>query len=246
MLIAGLAMQVGCPSGRRDEGVAAIAYVEDENGKLVPADQYQRRGISQPPRRPAGSDQEWLSQFELTDIHGKSVSSHDLKGQPYVLSFFFTVCPTICPRQNEKLKLLQQQFRGQPFRLVSITCDPDVDQPPVLAEYAKQYGADPAQWYFLTGDLTYIRRVGAEMYFLPVDRRFHADKLLLVDADGQIYGSYEWPEEPAWQGLIDDIQAMLAAGGRLPLKQSEPQSLTAGGAADTDVEAETDENAREE
>jgi protein SCO1/2 len=103
--------------------------------------------------------------------------------------------------------------------LVSITCDPDVDQPEVLSIYANRFGADPKQWLFLTGSLDYIRRVGAEMFFVPVDRRFHADKFILVDAIGQTYASYAWPEESAWQELLTDVQKMLNAGCRLPPKE---------------------------
>lgn len=208
----------GCSSPESGKGVAGRAFVEDEHGNLVLADQIPSQGTSKAPIRPGDSvdEKDWLKEFELTERSGSSVSSRDLKGQPYVVSFFFTTCPTICKRQNEKVKLLQEQFQGQPIRLVSITCDPDVDNPEVLSIYADQFSADPEQWLFLTGELEYIRRVGAEIFFLPVDRRFHADKFLLVDADGNIFRTYEWPEDKAWESLLVDIQKMIDAGGRLP------------------------------
>jgi protein SCO1/2 len=112
--------------------------------------------------------------------------------------------------------LLQEQFSGQPIRWISITCDPEVDNPEVLSIYAEQFKADPEQWLFLTGELDYIRRVGAEIFFVPVDRRFHADKFLLVDADGNLFRTYDWAEDTAWQNLLKDIQAMIELGGRLP------------------------------
>lgn len=205
--------------------IAGRAYIEDEDGRLVPADQHHSRGISPPPTRPAGSDEQWLTEFELTERSGQTVSSLDLRGEPYVASFFFTTCPTICKRQNEKVKALQQQFKGQPIKFVSITCDPQVDNPEVLSIYADQFGADPEQWLFLTGEMDYLRRVGTEMFFVAVDRRFHADKFLLIDADGQLYAGYEWPDENAWQSLRKDIQSMLDAGGRLPAKQPDTASL---------------------
>jgi protein SCO1/2 len=218
-LTCGLLSFCGCPSRDDSAGIAGTAYVEDKDGNLIPAGSDPTRGVSAGIRPPAGSEKDWLTEFELTERSGKVVSSRDLKGQPYILSFFFSTCPTICTRQNELVKQLQQKFSGQPVRLVSITCDPDVDQPEVLSIYADRFGADPTQWLFLTGQLDYIRRVGAEMFFVPVDRRFHADKFFLVDATGQTYASYAWPEDSAWQELLTDVQKMLDAGGRLPPKQ---------------------------
>ena len=214
----GALIAVGCSSSTTSQGVAGRAFVEDDQGNLVSVDQDQNHGTSAGPILPGESvdDKDWLKEFELVERSGRTIGSRDLKGQPYVLSFFFTTCPTICKRQNEKVQLLQKLFKGQPIRLVSITCDPDVDNPEVLSIYADQFGADPQQWLFLTGKLDYIRRVGTEIFFLPVDRRFHADKFLLVDADGNIFRTYEWPEEKAWESLLVDIRQMLDAGGRLP------------------------------
>ncbi|MEZ6075613.1 MAG: SCO family protein [Pirellulaceae bacterium] len=64
----------------------------------------------------------------------------------------------ICLNQNAKVQELQEKYRGQPLRLLSISCDPEVDRPKVLAEYAKRFDADPKQWLFLTGEMDYIAR----------------------------------------------------------------------------------------
>ena len=237
-LLIALGLLAGCKPGSDQAGIAGRAYVEDEQGRRIPVDASHQRGISGPPARPAGSEEDWLKQFELTERSGKLVNSQELRGQPYVVSFFFTTCPTICKQQNAMVKMLQQKFKGRPLRLISITCDPQVDNPEVLSIYADELGADSEQWLFLTGDLDYLRRVGAEMFFLPVDRRFHADKLLLVDADGRIYGSYAWPEEDAWQALLRDIDSMLAAGGRLPLPATDTAQQPADEEADLEPSAE--------
>ena len=136
--------------------------------------------------------------------------SEDLKGQPYVVGFFFTLCPSICVNQNAKVKELQEKYRGQPLRLLSISCDPEVDRPEVLREYAERFDADPEQWLFLTGNLKYITRVAAEMYFLPAERRFHAEKFVLVDAQGNNVGFYNWSDPLQFTQLERDIDRLLA------------------------------------
>lgn len=152
----------------------------------------------------------WLSEFELTERSGRLVSSKELLGKPYVVSFFFTTCPSTCPMQNEKLKILQEEFYEQDVRFLSVSCDPEIDTPEVLTEYAERFEADKDQWLFLTGELNYIRRVGAEVFRLPVNRRFHTDRFVLVGADGEIVALYEWPEPEQFDRLKKDIGKLIA------------------------------------
>jgi protein SCO1 len=166
-----------------------------------------------------GSDEEWLTKFSLIERSGKRVGSSELKGQPYVAGFFFTSCPTICPKQNEKVRQLQKKFAGQPVRFLSISCDPEVDTPEVLSAYADRFDADPDQWLFLTGDMTYIRRVGAEFFGLGIMRYAHPEKFALIDAEGKRYGYYTWSDANQWEALQADITKMIAAGGTLEDKK---------------------------
>ncbi len=153
-------------------------------------------------------NEEWLSRFELTERSGELVKSEQLLGQPYVVSFFFSTCPSICVQQNQKLKELQNEFEDQGVKFVAISVDPETDTPEVLREYAARFGADPEQWLFMTGDLTYIRRVGAEIFKQPVDQKFHSERFVLVDSMGKIEGFYSWPESAQFRKLKDKIQTM--------------------------------------
>lgn len=168
------------------------------------AEDVENNSPSKPPEEEA-----WLSQFELIERNGETVHSSDLKGAPYVVSFFFSTCPSICIQQNQKLKELQDRFEGQGVRFVAISVDPEVDTPDVLKEYANRFGADEKQWLFLTGDLTYIRRVGAEIFRQPVDKKFHTERFALVDAQGEIEGFYNWPEKKQFEELQKRIAEML-------------------------------------
>lgn len=203
------------------DGQAGIAYIETEDGKLVKADVVRPPERTRPPKDDKGKadakGEEWLTKFTLTERSGKQMGSEELKGQPYVASFFFTSCPSICPMQNEKIRQLQEKFKGQPVRFVSISCDPEVDRPEVLSAYADadRFKADENQWLFFTGDLAYIRRVGAEYFRIPIDRYFHPEKFALIDAEGNNFGYYSWREANQWQALQVDIEKLIAAGGTI-------------------------------
>ncbi len=175
------------PGEKVDEGVASVA---DE--------------ATRPPE-----DADWMSRFELTERSGESVTSESLLGEPYVVSFFFSTCPSICIQQNQKIQELQTEFSGEGVRFVAISVDPETDSPEVLREYAARFGADANQWLFLTGDLTYIRRVGAEVFQLPVDQKFHSERFVLVDVQGKIAGFYNWPEKKQFEQLKNDIRKII-------------------------------------
>src|SRR6056297_3524295 len=156
-------------------------------------------------------DEDWLSRFELTERSGETVTSEDLLGQPYVVSFFFSTCPSICVQQNQKIKELQEEFAGQGVRFVAISVDPETDTPERLREYAARFGADEDQWLFMTGDLTYIRRIGGEIFRQPVNKQFHTERFVLVDPKGEIEGFYNWPEKVQLSKLKAKIREMISA-----------------------------------
>lgn len=133
-------------------------------------------------------------QFDLTDQNGKPFSAADLKGKVYVLEFFFTTCPTICPKMNLNMVDIQNKFFGNPnFAIVSITIDPGHDTPKVLKEHAELLGAKSSKWYFLTGDKDYIYGIsnkGFNMYAgenSKVNGGFeHSGLFALIDKKGNI------------------------------------------------------------
>ncbi len=187
-------------------GPGDVVYTNDtasSAGEIDEAD-VENMTPSHPPE-----DEDWLSRFELTERSGETVSSDELLGQPYLVSFFFTTCPSVCIQQNQKLKELQEMFAGQGVRFLAISCDPETDTPEMLREYAARFGADEDQWLFMTGDLTYIRRVGAEVYKLPVDQKFHTERFVLVDPEGKIEGYYNWPDPHQFERLQQKIRQMI-------------------------------------
>lgn len=164
----------------------------DPENRVTPPDPGQRNELKRMVAQ-AKKEEAWLKEFELTERSGRIVKSEDLRGEPYIVCFFFSTCPGSCTRQSNQMQLLQSKFKDKPIKLVSITVDPEVDTPEVLTEYADRFQASKERWLFLTGPLDYIVRVGTEKFFLGgVEKRGHPDRFCLVNADGEIVGSYVW------------------------------------------------------
>jgi protein SCO1/2 len=156
------------------------------------------------------SEEGWLTDFSLTSSQKEKVTNATLLGKPYVVSFFYSTCPSVCVRQNEKKKTLYDKFADKGIRFVSVSVDPEIDTPERLAEYADRFQADPAKWLFLTGDMDYISRVGAEVFRIFVTRRGHPEQFIIVDAEGKIFGYYNWTDAEHFLALQQDLESLAA------------------------------------
>ena len=110
---------------------------------------------------------------ELTTHEGKQVKYFDdlLSGKTVVVNFIYTSCPDACPMATAKLAEVQELFKdrmGKDVYFYSISVDPEVDTPEVLARYAKRFNAGPG-WLFLTGRKSDIRDVRKKMGMLRAD-----------------------------------------------------------------------------
>ncbi|WP_026978834.1 SCO family protein [Flavobacterium tegetincola] len=165
--------------------------------------------------------------FSLTDQHKNTITNESYAGKVYVLEFFFSTCPTICPKMNANLKEVQQQFKGlRDFGIASITINPEHDTAEVLKQHAADLEINDENWHFLTGDKDYIYKVankGFNMYAAQnskVNGGFeHSGLFALIDKEGNIrcrkddFGNpilyYDGLEKSGIKALTEDIKLLL-------------------------------------
>ena len=154
--------------------------------------------------------------FALVNQQGAPVTAETLRGKVWVAAFFFTRCPTICPRITRRMRALQvaAQSRAEPPTLVSFSVDPDNDTPAALLEYAKHFDADLRSWSFLTGDLEVVKHTVVDGFKLALDGKadpgaenggiIHGSHLVLVDRKLAIRGYYRTDDEDDMKRLLED------------------------------------------
>ena len=168
--------------------------------------------------------------FEFENQYGLLIGNSDYKNKVYVVEFFFTSCPTICPRMNENMVKIQNEFYGNPsFGILSISIDQEKDSPEVLKAYADEKGATLKNWNFLTGDKEEIYSFSNDGFRLyagenkDVEGGFeHSGLFALIDKNGFIRsrtvmnGEIENPikfynglDEKEIQWLKEDINLLL-------------------------------------
>jgi|TARA_R110000851_G_scaffold263331_1_gene415817 protein SCO1/2 len=132
--------------------------------------------------------------FELVNQDNLKITNETYIGKVYVLEFFFTTCPSICPKMNQSMLLIEKKFFGNPnFGIVSITIDPKHDTPKVLKEHVEFLGVRSSNWNFLTGDRDYIYDLANKGFNLyagensKVNGGFeHSGLFALIDKKGNI------------------------------------------------------------
>jgi len=132
--------------------------------------------------------------FELTDQNNNKISNKDYDGKVYVVEFFFSTCPSICPIMNKHMVEIQNEFFGNPnFGIASVSINPENDTPEVLKKHAADLKVSSKNWHFLTGDKDYIFNLANKGFNIyagensQVNGGFeHSGLFALIDKNGKI------------------------------------------------------------
>ena len=165
--------------------------------------------------------------FELTDQNKAIITNKNYSGKVYVLEFFFSTCPSICPIMNKNMITIQNEFLNEKdFGIASISINPENDTPEVLKEHAKKLGVTSANWHFLTGKKDYIFGLANKGFNLYVGENNktlgnfeHSGLFALIDKNGNIrcrkdnQGNpilyYDGLEKTGVKAIKEDIKILL-------------------------------------
>lgn len=166
--------------------------------------------------------------FSLTNQDNQEISNQDYLGKVYVLEFFFSTCPTICPIMNKNMMTIQEKFAlNSNFGIASISINPEHDTPEILKKHAVAIGAKGINWHFLTGKEAKIFEMANKGFNLYVGKNSkvsggfeHSGLMALIDKNGNIrcrkdeFGNsivyYDGLEQKGIEQLKQDITKLLA------------------------------------
>jgi protein SCO1/2 len=154
--------------------------------------------------------------FLFTDQDGNSVSHATIEGKVYVTDFFFTSCPTICPKMKQQMLRIYERFEEEPdLILLSHSIDPKRDSVARLNRYAEKLGISSTRWHLVTGERDSIYSM-AKHYMIAAQEDplapggyAHSGAFLLVDKNKQIRGIYDGTLPEEVDQLMDDIDFLL-------------------------------------
>jgi protein SCO1/2 len=176
----------------------------------------------------------YVKEFSFTDQNGKPVTDRNVEGKVYVAEYFFTTCKGICPKMNNNMRKIYDQYKKEDgFAILSHTCMPETDSVPVLKAYEKRMIGTTdtmeqlstvngqrtlGNWYFLTGSKDALYRMARESYLLDdkknnsaniADQFIHTQFFALVDKQKRVRGIYDALKEDEIKKLTTDIGELL-------------------------------------
>jgi protein SCO1/2 len=153
---------------------------------------------------------EQVPDFHFVNQEGRPIHIAQFRGQPLLITFIYSRCPLpdFCIRMSnnfaEVARTMQQNNPSGFARLqmLSISIDPEFDNPKVLKDYGKRYAGsvDPnlKHWTFATAKPAEIRK-SAEYFGLSYQTQsgqiVHDLRTALLDADGKVaefYTGNQW------------------------------------------------------
>lgn len=155
--------------------------------------------------------------FNLINQNGANITSEDYQNKIYVVDFFFTRCPSICPIMTDNMLQIQKEFiKNNDIMLLSISVTPELDNVEVLKNYAIKKGVIDAKWNITTGSKKHIYELARKSYFAVLEQGdgglqdfIHTPNFILVDKKKQIRGIYDGTEEKEISRIIDDINILV-------------------------------------
>ncbi len=140
--------------------------------------------------------------FELTNQNNRKISNKDMLGKVYLVEFFFSKCPTICPVMNSNMKYIEETINDKNFGIISISIDPTNDTPEVLKNHARMLGTKSSNWHFLTRNRDYIDNLADQFNIYVGDKEDKAESLnhsgmiALVDQEGNLRSRFDENNSP--------------------------------------------------
>ena len=156
-----------------------------------------------------------IADFNLINQDGESKSTKEWEGKIVVADFFFTTCPTICPKMTASLKRVSEEYNDDAVLINSFTVDPERDNPEKLTAYIQKFNLPVKNWDLLTGSKQEIYKLARNSFMVvatdgdggPTDF-IHSENLVLVDKKKRIRGYYDGTSKKEVDQLIIDIKKL--------------------------------------
>jgi protein SCO1 len=158
-----------------------------------------------------------IPSFGFVDQDSTLITEAQVKDKVYVVDFFFTTCPTICPKMSQQMVRVHDEFLDEDqVVLISHTIDPKHDTVAVLKAYAEALDITTKRWHMVTGEQDSLYNM-ARYYMVPAQEDadapggyIHSGAFILLDGERYIRGFYDGTKPDEVDEMIEDIRWLLA------------------------------------
>lgn len=153
---------------------------------------------------------------KFIDQDSNIIDEATTKAKIYVVDFFFTSCPSICPKMMKEMGRVQDKYKSNSdVVILSYSIDPVRDSVARLKQYESKLGIQSAKWHLLTGDKDSIY-TRADKYLVSAGEdpdapggHIHSGNFILMDKQRRIRGYYDGTKEESVDKLLTEIDQLL-------------------------------------
>ncbi len=157
--------------------------------------------------------------FSFINQDGQTVTEKSMEGKVAAVEYFFTTCKGICPRLNNNLRTVYDEFKNQKdFIILSHTSDPLTDSASRLKRFADSMQVDTKKWMFLTGKKDSLYMMARYSYKIddpannlqkPEDDFLHTQFMALINKNGNVIKIYDGLKQTEISEMRKDIAKLL-------------------------------------
>ena len=154
--------------------------------------------------------------FKFVNQDSVWVSDKDFEGKIYVSDFFFTHCPTICPKVTAQMLRVYNAFKdSNTVKLISFSIDPRHDTVGRLKEYASGLNVTAPKWNFVTGSKDTIFALARDYFSIATEDPNipggfdHSGRLILVDNKRRVRSFCDGTDAKQVDRFMEDIKTLL-------------------------------------
>ena len=160
-----------------------------------------------------------IPNFTYLNQDSIQITSSAMKGKVWIADFFFTSCPSICPKMTSQMKRLSILTKDldKHIQFISFSINPSYDGPSKLRAYRKHYGITAKNWQFLTGNEEATHALGVDYFQVFANKDIesaggyaHSPAFVLVDKEGYVRGVYIGTDTKQVDLLHKDVRKLLA------------------------------------
>lgn len=192
--VLGLAAMLSC-SPAEDESLPILGQTEIVDGDTVYHEIPEFRFINQ--------DSQWVTNETFSDV-------------VYISDFFFTSCPSICPKVKKQMLRIYDKYDGDDrVKILSHSIDTRRDSVPRLKLYATNLGIETNRWHMVTGDKDQIFEIANDYFVSALEDSGapggydHSGRVILVDQERHIRAFCDGTDEQQVTQFMLEIDKLL-------------------------------------
>jgi protein SCO1 len=154
--------------------------------------------------------------FSFINQDSQLVNNATFEGKAYVVDFFFTHCPTICPAVTKQMLRIHDEFKNEDrLLLLAHSIDPKRDTVDRLKEYASSMGVSSDKWHFVTGDKDELYAIADDYFSIAVENPDvpggfdHSGRIILVDTKRRVRSFCDGTDPKSVDKFLKDIRVLL-------------------------------------